>query len=106
MYNTWRDVGKTWVCNKHIPTIAYKACKGDCGVLGCSGVRPPLPPRITATPQKIVRVKPTTNLCSWQKCTRDNGVRATKSGRSKYCSVQCKNSYARHRYKLRQKGLL
>ena len=49
--------------------------------------------------------KAETNLCAWSECTKSpSGQRAISRPGSKYCSRDCSNKNARHRYNLRKRN--
>ena len=72
----WLD-DKTWVCLRHAPSVKLPASLERCWYKDCSE-RPPL------------------------KCSFDECFKPRRAG-SKYCSVDCKNKYARKRYHQKQK---
>lgn len=79
-----------------------------------ASVRPPTSttPTKTATPAPSIPVtlasltpsSEEVSLCSWLKCDKgSDGGPAIARARSKYCSKDCSNKNARHRYKTKSK---
>lgn len=67
-------------------------------------------PKQTAPKKEAVVIAESTSetveKCEWFKCNKGpNGEPAKSRERSKYCSRACSNSSARHRHKMRAKGL-
>lgn len=124
----WKD-STTWICSKHLPSIEVPSSMGACPFVGCDSIRPrhgrPTPtegstsetpvtqassttssptPSVTRAKKKAPTPVPAVELCNWFKCDKgENGDPAPSRPRSKYCSKDCSNKNARHRYKTKQK---
>lgn len=102
-----------WACPKHFNLERHPSFQGQCGSFGCMEVRPrresfnknlvkEVVTKIRKT--KVEVVEDVFELCSWEKCRRDNGNRAVKRKGSKYCNDECRKAQARFNYKQRKKS--
>ena len=102
----WKSVD-TWCCANHFPPAVYHRLAPRCSSSSCNSIRPLMShqPKVISKepPLKLLVFKTDDHKCSWDNCKRGkNGSHANQTTRSKYCSIQCKNDYARHRHKLRK----
>lgn len=107
MAKTYWKNGERWCCAGHFPHAVHHRLSPRCSYTNCQSSRPPMencPSSDFKKPLlKIVESKPE-YICSWTKCKRGpNGSHGIQRKNSKYCSVQCKNDNARHRFKMRKK---
>ncbi len=91
----WRD-SSFWVCTNHIPPTTLPAQCKTCWYSNCSSVQPLGRPVPVAVAPKVV-------LCAWEGCNKDNGKPLPRRVNSKYCSTDCKNRNARHRYNMKKR---
>ena len=91
-----------WACPNHLPSAKMPRSEEKCWFRNCESNRPELP-TLKKERTKIINI-PSTTLCYWWGCDKNNGTPAPKRKTSKYCSIDCKNKNARWRYKLRKKA--
>ena len=95
-----------WVCPNHIPSIHMPMISKTCWM--CRTPRPLTEKEKEIERERIILHKKNfaiaQNLCAWKNCKEGtNGRRAKATGKSKYCSVKCKNNFARWSYRERKK---
>ena len=83
-----------WVCPNHCPSIKMHKKVQQCYFSSCTNQRPIEEPLI-----KLPIEKKVDDLCAWKPC------KEKKRPNSKYCSHNCKNKNARHRYNMKKKGI-
>ena len=102
----WRSESEEyWICPNHIPRARLPAIIKICWY--CSTRRPISTPAkaVESIVEMEIEIIETEN-CFWKQCDKgENGNSAKKRTRSKYCSTDCKNKNARHRYKRKKMGL-
>lgn len=98
----WRNE-HIWMCPNHLPAAKIPRNVVHCWFNNCDSVRPPMLSFVEEEQKKLESTK----RCAWKDCNKGpKGEAAARREKSKYCSRDCKNKYARWRYKLRQKGLI
>ena len=106
MAETYWKNGETWCCSGHFPHAVHHRLSPRCSYTNCKSIRPRMDkcPSYDNQIPELKIVKEEVYLCSWFKCSRgEKGTHAHQRKTSKYCSLQCKNDNARHRYKIRNK---
>ena len=90
------DKKQWWVCPNHCPPVKIHSKIQSCYFSCCNNQRPIEKPLIK---EKIAIKEQKHDLCAWKPC------KEKKRPNSKYCSHNCKNKNARHRYNMKKKGI-
>lgn len=98
----WKN-DHSWICLNHIPpALNHRLCI-RCVFSNCTAMRPAFKKK-EIDRLNVISIIEDEDLCFWFKCKRGkDGQKALSRKTSKYCSIQCKNDYARHRHALRKK---
>lgn len=97
MKSYWRS-SDIWLCPNHFPSAKHHRLAARCSYSNCSEKRP------VYVKKESLKIREINNdPCAWVRCGRGvDGSHALRRQNSKYCSIQCKNDNARHRYRVRK----